>query len=326
MENGRIKKGSSTYSIENKRIWVAGHNGMVGSSLCRILQKENCRLLTVSKKDMDLRDQPSVRSWIESKRPDIIILAAAKVGGIMANSKYPAEFIYDNLTIATNVIDSAYKSGVERLLYLGSSCIYPRESMQPIKEEYLLSAPLEPTNEAYAIAKIAGVKMVQAYADQYGCDYICAMPCNLYGRGDHYDKQNSHVIPAMIMKMHEAKLKQAGSIKIWGTGRAYREFMYVDDLADALLFLLKNYHGRTPVNIGSGHEISIAKLANKIAKCVGFKGNVKFDSTMPDGTIHKLMDSSRLYALGWRPLVNLEQGLEYTYGDFLQRSANGIAA
>lgn len=299
----------TSYDLSGKRIWVAGHNGMVGTSLCHRLQNENCTILTVPRGQLDLRSQDAVRGWVSANKPDVIVLAAAKVGGILANDTYPAEFLYDNLMIEANVIDAAHEMSVEKLLFLGSSCIYPKEAEQPISPDQLLSGPLETTNEAYAIAKIAGLKLCETYRMQYGADFISAMPCNLYGPGDSFDVQNAHVIPALMMKAHEA----AGELDVWGSGYPRREFLYVDDLADAIVFLLKNYSGKTPVNIGAGYDISIAELAKTIAATVGFEGGLVFDQTKPDGTMRKLMDSSEITNAGWAPSINLEEGLEKTY-------------
>ncbi len=329
------------YSLEGKKIWVAGQGGMVGSAVMRCLQNEKTlptpdlilhnlkpegRGQGFSGERIDLRDQAQTRAWIHESKPDVIVLAAAKVGGILANDTYPAEFLYDNLMIQTNVIHAAYEAGVEKLLFLGSSCIYPREAPQPISEEALLSGPLEPTNEAYAIAKIAGIKMCQAYRRQYGCDFISAMPCNLYGPGDKFDLENSHVIPALIMKAHEAKVTKAKTLDVWGTGKPLREFLYVDDLAEALIFLLRHYSGSQPVNTGSGQEIAIADLAQMIAKVVGFDGEIVFESSKPDGTPRKLIDSARLFKAGWKPQTDLEAGLKNTYAWYLTRSGLAKAA
>ncbi|MCB9990759.1 MAG: GDP-L-fucose synthase [Rhodospirillales bacterium] len=306
--------------MRHKRVFVAGHRGMVGSAVLRRLQDEDCRILTA---DIDLRDQAQTHDWLAHHKPDGIILAAARVGGIAANSTAPADFLYDNLMIESNVIHGAFQAGVRRLLFLGSSCIYPREAAQPITEEALLSGPLEPTNEWYAVAKIAGIKMCQAYRAQHGCDFIAAMPCNLYGPGDTYDAHRSHVIPALIMKMVQAKAEQAGAITLWGTGKPLREFLYVDDLADALVFLLQHYNGAQQINVGSGTELSIAALAKEIAAVVGYDGEILFDTAQPDGTPRKLMDSTRLYQMGWTPHTPLREGLEKAYAWYLE-SQDGI--
>ena len=290
-----------TYSLTGKRIFVAGHRGMVGSAIVRRLASEGCEVLTAE--------------------PDAMVIAAAKVGGIMANSTLPAEFLYQNLMIEANLIHAAHEAGVERLLFLGSSCIYPKFAEQPIKEESLLTGPLEPTNEWYAIAKIAGIKLCQAYRAQYGRDYISAMPTNLYGPGDNFDLTSSHVMPALIRKAHEAKLAGAASFEIWGSGTPLREFMHVEDLADASAFLLKTYHGDLPLNIGYGSDVSIGALAELVAKVVGFTGSVTRDATKPDGTPRKLMDSTRLHSLGWAPKIALEEGIVDAYQHFLAANA-----
>jgi len=275
---------------------------------------------------LDLRDQAAVREWIHENKPDVIVLAAAKVGGIKANSNYPGEFLYDNLMIQSNVIHAAYEAGVEKLLFLGSSCIYPREAVQPISEEALLTGPLEPTNESYAIAKIAGIKLCQSYRRQYGCDFIAAMPSNLYGPGDKFDLEDSHVIPALIRKAHEARMKGNKTLSVWGSGKPLREFLYIDDLAEALVFLLKNYSGKKPVNIGAGQEISIAALARKVADTTGFKGEIVFDPSKPDGTPRKLMDSSNISQAGWAPETDFESGLRKTYEWYLKTRGVSLAA
>lgn len=295
-------------------IYVAGHRGLVGSAICRALIRggyEN--LLTRTHAGLDLCDQTAVKKFFAQHRPDIVVLAAAKVGGIHANATYPAEFIYQNLQIQNNVIDSAYRSGSKKLLFLGSSCIYPKMCPQPIKEEYLLTGPLEPTNDAYALAKIAGIKMCQAYRKQYGFDAISAMPTNLYGPGDNYHPENSHVIPALIRRFHEAKVAGADKVTIWGTGKALREFLYVDDMAEACVFLLENYSDFEHVNVGCGSDISIFDTARLIAKAVGFEGSIDTDPTKPDGTPRKLMDCSKLSSMGWQPRVGLEEGLAASY-------------
>ena len=289
---------------------------MVGQALMRRLRHEPCECLTAPR-TLDLRERAAVVSWLDEHRPDGIILAAARVGGIMANAERPAEFLYDNLAIATNVIDAAYRFDVGKLLFLGSSCIYPRDAAQPIREEALLSGPLEPTNEAYAIAKIAGVKLAAAYRAQYGCDFISAMPTNLYGPGDNWDPASSHVVPALIRKAHEAKEAGAGSFTIWGSGTPRREFLHVDDLADACVVLLQDYCDARPINVGSGDDIAIAELAALVADVVGFDGEIVTDPTRPDGTPRKLMDNSRIAAMGWSPFIPLRRGLEQAYAAFL---------
>ncbi len=300
-------------------IYVAGHRGLVGSAICRALVRAGYEnLLTRTHADLDLCDQATVKDFFAQHRPHVVVLAAAKVGGIHANATYPAEFIYQNLQIQNNVIDSAYRNGCKKLLFLGSSCIYPKLCPQPIKEEYLLTSPLEPTNDAYALAKIAGIKMCQAYRKQYGFDAISAMPTNLYGPGDNYHPENSHVLPALIRRFHEAKVTGAARTTIWGTGKALREFLYVDDMAEACVFLLENYSDFEHVNVGCGSDISIIDTARLIARAVGFEGRIDTDPTKPDGTPRKLMDCSKLFSMGWQPRVDLEEGLRDAYNDFLQ--------
>jgi len=295
-------------------IYVAGHRGLVGSALCRALKRAGYNnQLTRTHAELDLCDQAAVRAFFAQHRPHVVVLAAAKVGGIHANATYPAEFIYENLQIQNNVIDSAYRNSCKKLLFLGSSCIYPKMCPQPIKEEYLLTGPLESTNDAYALAKIAGIKMCQAYRKQYGFDAISAMPTNLYGPGDNYHPENSHVIPALIRRFHEAKMAGAEKVTIWGTGKALREFLYVDDMAEACVFLLENYSDFGHVNVGCGSDISIIDTARLIARTVGFEGRIDTDSTKPDGTPRKLMDSSKLFSMGWKPRMSLEEGLAASY-------------
>lgn len=302
----------------SSRVYVAGHRGMVGSAIVRRLQAEGFdNLIVRTRQELDLTDQHAVEEFFAVERPDYVFLAAAKVGGIHANDTYPAEFLRDNLAIQTNVIHSAWKHGVKKLLFLGSSCIYPRDCPQPIKEEYLLTGPLEPTNEWYAIAKIAGLKMCQAYRKQYGFDAICAMPTNLYGPGDNYHPENSHVVPALIRRFHEARLADASEVTIWGTGTPRRELMHADDLADALLFLMCNYSDTRIVNIGSGQEVSIAELAQLIAKATGYRGTLRLDPLKPDGTPRKLLDSSHLHAMGWLPRIALAVGLQETANQYI---------
>lgn len=296
-------------SLRNKKIWVAGHAGMVGQAVSRELSHHDCTVLTAARTDLDLRDQAAVNDWLKIQKPDAIILAAATVGGIEANRTRPEDFLYENLMMAANVIHGAAEHGVEKLLYLGSSCIYPRDTAQPIVEDSLLTGALEPTNEWYAIAKIAGVKLCQAYRKQKGCDFISAMPCNLYGPGDRFDAMRSHIIPALIMKMDHAANENASGVTLWGTGNPLREFLHVDDLARALVFLLQQYSGDEPVNIGSGEEVSIATLAKVVAKATGYNGAIAFDPAMPDGTPRKVLDSSRMRDLGWEPAIKLDDGL-----------------
>ena len=300
--------------MQNKKIYIAGHRGMVGSALVRKLQAAHCKqLITRTSQALDLRNQAAVNAFFQEEQPDIVILAAAKVGGIQANNTFRADFIYDNLMMEANVIHAAYQHQVEKLLFLGSSCIYPKLAAQPLKEAYLLSGYLEPTNEPYAIAKIAGIKMCEAYRDQYGCNFIAAMPTNLYGPNDNYDLQNSHVLPALIRKFHEAKIAQAEEVILWGTGTPLREFLHVDDLADACYFLLQHYNEAGIVNIGTGVDLAIADLALLIKDIVGFEGRIVYDASKPDGTPRKLMDVSKINALGWSASIDLANGIRSVY-------------
>jgi GDP-L-fucose synthase len=309
------------------KIYVAGHRGLVGSAILRRLQAEGYQNLVLrTRKELDLTDQRAVYRFFEEERPEYVFLAAAKVGGILANATYPADFIRENLLIQTNVIDAAYCYGVKKLLFLGSSCIYPKYAPQPMKEEYLLTGPLEPTNEAYAVAKIAGIKMVQAYRRQYGFNGISLMPTNLYGPGDNFDLETSHVIPALLRKFHEAKVSGRWEVVVWGTGTPRREFLHVDDLADAALFLMRHYDGEEIVNVGVGEDISIRELAELIAKVVGFRGEIVYDTSKPDGTPRKLLDVSRLFSMGWRPRIPLEEGLRQTYAWFQAHVAEARGA
>ena len=307
------------------RIFVAGHRGLVGSAILRRLQQGGyANLITRTRAELDLLDQAAVASFFATERIDAVVLAAAKVGGIVANDTFRAQFIHENLVIQSNVIHSAWRGGVRRLLFLGSSCIYPKHAPQPMREEHLLAGPLEPTNEPYAIAKIAGIKMCAAYNAQYGTDYIAAMPTNMYGPGDNYDLNTSHVLPALIRKMHEAREAGRASVEIWGTGTPRREFLYSDDLADACVFLLENASAAELgefVNVGCGEDVSIGELAAQVARVVGFRGALAFDTTRPDGTPRKLLDVSRMHAMGWRPTVGLEEGIGRAYRDFLERGA-----
>lgn len=312
------------YPLTHKKIWVAGHNGMVGSAIMRRLQSEDCEILTSSRDELDLTRQDNVENWIAKNKPDCIFLAAAKVGGIHANSTYPAEFIYENLSIETNIIHAAYKNNIEKLLFLGSSCIYPKDAPQPLKEEYLLTGTLEPTNEAYAIAKIAGIKMCEAYHKQYGCDFISVLPTNLYGAGDNYHPKNAHVPAALIRRFHEAKEKGDDTVEIWGTGKPLREFMSVDDLADACVFLIENYSDTAPINIGSGEEISIQEFAHLVAKTIDYKGNITNDLSKPDGMARKLLDTTKLNALGWKAKTDLKTGLSNAHQDFTQHAQSDL--
>jgi GDP-L-fucose synthase len=305
------------FTLARRRVWVAGHRGMVGQAIVRRLERERCTVLTASRRDVDLRDQAGVNAWMAANRPDVVVLAAAKVGGIVANNTLRAEFIYDNLVIATNVIHASHVTNVAKLLFLGSTCIYPRLSPQPMPESALLTGPLEATNEPYAIAKIAGIKMCEAYRQQYGRDFISVMPTNLYGPGDNYHPDHSHVVAALIRRFHEAKESGAPEVVVWGTGTPRREFLYVDDAADACVFALKSYSGDGILNIGIGEDISIAEFARLVAETVGYKGNIRFDTSKPDGTPRKLVDTSRMSALGWRATTTLRDGLALAYRSFL---------
>lgn len=305
------------YTLAGKRIYVAGHRGMVGSAIVRRLESEECEVLA-SERSLDLREQASVREWFAANRPEAVVVAAAKVGGILANDSYPAQFLYDNLMIQANLIEAAYRDGAEKLLFLGSSCIYPKRAPQPIPEDALLTGPLEPTNEWYAVAKIAGIKLCQAYRRQYVCDFIAAMPTNLYGPGDNFDLANSHVLPALIRKAHEAKLAGARSIEIWGTGTPRREFLHVDDLAEACVLLLQNYSDEEHINIGSGDDLPIIELAQLVCEVVGFEGAITRDLSKPDGTPRKLMSGAKIAALGWQPRIGLREGIADAYRAFLE--------
>ena len=306
------------YPLDGKRIWVAGHRGMVGSALVRRLERENpAEILKITRREVDLRDPAAVRRWMEAARPEAVFVPAAKVGGILANDTYPADFLYDNLMIAANVIHAAHETGVEKLLFLGSSCIYPKFAEQPIREDALLTGALEPTNEWYAIAKIAGIKLCQAYRKQHGADFISAMPTNLYGPGDNYDLQSSHVIPALIRKADAAKRAGAPAMEIWGTGTPRREFLHADDCADALVHLMKVYSAPEHVNVGSGSDVTIDALARLVMEVVGFDGELTKDLSKPDGTPRKLMSADTIRALGWAPSISLREGLEHAYQDFL---------
>lgn len=301
------------YDLSGKRVWVAGHRGMVGGAVVRRLASERCEVITIGREVVDLTRQAEVEDWIAETKPDAIVMAAAKVGGILANDTRPVEFLAENLAIQTNIATAAHKAEVERFLFLGSSCIYPKMAPQPMTEDSLLTGPLEPTNEWYAIAKIAGIKLCQAYRRQYGRDWISAMPTNLYGPGDNYDLQSSHVLPALLRKFHEAKKNSLPEVTVWGTGTPLREFLHCDDLADALVFLLKNYSGYDHVNVGSGVEVSIRELAETIAEVVGYEAKLIFDASKPDGSPRKLMDSSRLHAMGWKNVRSLKDGIADAY-------------
>ena len=305
------------YDLSGKRVWVAGHRGMVGSAVVRRLAPEPCEILTVDRAGLDLTRQADVEAWMGEHRPDAVFLAAARVGGILANDSRPAEFLYENLAIETNIIQGARRSGAGKLLFLGSSCIYPRLAPQPMSEDALLTGPLEATNQWYAIAKIAGIRMCQAYRRQYGCDFISAMPTNLYGPGDNFDLETSHVVPALIRKVHEAKEAGAPDVEIWGTGAPRREFLYVDDLADALVHLMTRYSDEEHINVGTGEDLTIRELADTVARAVGYEGGFVFDTSKPDGTPRKLLDVGRLASSGWSARTGLAQGLGLTYDWFL---------
>jgi GDP-L-fucose synthase len=307
----------SSFKLRNKRVWVAGHRGLVGSALVRRLESEECEILTAPRSTLDLRNGDKVDAWMARARPDVIFLAAATVGGIHANQTRPGEFLYDNLMIQANVIESARRHNVGKLMALGSSCIYPRLTTQPITEDALLTGPLEPTNEFYAVAKIAGIKLCQAYRRQYDCDFISVMPTNLYGPGDNFDLTQSHVVPALIAKVHQAKMSGAKSVTLWGTGGAIREFLHADDAADGLVYIMKHYSGEAILNLGTGDEVTVLGLGEIICRIVGFEGRIDFDHTKPDGTPKKLVDTSRLNKLGWRPRVDLLEGLTDTYNWYL---------
>ena len=302
---------------KGSKIYIAGHKGMVGSAILRQLQQEGfANIITSSSKELDLRNQEKTNHFFKTKQPDYVFLAAAKVGGILANNIYRADFLYDNLMIQNNVIHASYENGIKKLLFLGSSCIYPKLSPQPLKEEYILTGPLEPTNEPYAIAKIAGIKMCDAYRDQYGCNFISVMPTNLYGPNDNYDLNNSHVLPALLRKFHEAKTHSQLEVVVWGSGNPKREFMHVDDLANACLFLMENYNAKGLVNIGVGTDLSIKELALLIKEIVGYEGEIIFDVTKPDGTPRKLLDISKLKSFGWTAGISLEEGIRSVYKQY----------
>ena len=313
------------FTLEGKRVFVAGHRGMVGAALVRRLAREDCTVLTVPRADLDLRNRDAVAGWMHAQRPDAVMVAAARVGGIHANSTYPADFLYDNLAIATATIDAAHRTGVAKLLYLGSSCIYPRLADQPIREDALLTGPLEPTNEWYAVAKIAGIKLCDSYRLQHGADFISCMPPNLYGPNDNFHPMNSHVLAALMRRIHEAKVQGLDTVTVWGTGRPRREFMHVDDLADACVFLLRHYSEAGVINAGTGEEISIGDLARTIAAAVGWTGRLVFDPSKPDGMPRKILDAGRLAALGWRHRIGLREGIEDSYRWFLAQGPDGGA-
>ena len=316
----------SGYALEGKRVWVAGHRGMVGSALVRRLAQENCKVITASRGDIDLTNQAQTSAWIDREKPNAVFLAAAKVGGIVANDTAPADFLYENLMIEANIVHSCFKSGVEKLLFLGSSCIYPKFAPQPITEEMLLTGELEPTNEWYAIAKIAGIKLAQAYRKQHGRDYISAMPTNLYGPGDNFDLTSSHVMPALIRKAHEAKVAGRNEVTIWGSGTPRREFLHVDDCADACVHLMKTYSDYEHRNVGYGDDVTISELMSIVCDVVGFKGKIVHDTSKPDGTPRKLMNSDKLRALGWEPRIALREGVRSTYEWFSREKLTQTAA
>lgn len=318
----------SDFELAGKRVWVAGHRGMAGSAIARRLATEDCELITVGHSELDLLCQADVNAWMRAQRIDAVFMAAATVGGIMANSTRPAEFLYNNIVMATNVIESARVSGVKKLLFLGSSCIYPRLAPQPMREEMLLTGALEPTNEWYAIAKIAGIKLCQSYRRQYGCDFVSVMPTNLYGPGDRYDAEAGHVVAALIMKIHAAKMANSATVELWGTGKPRREFLSADDLADACVFVMKHYSGEMFVNVGTGRDITVLELAEAIARIVGWNGEFVFDETKPDGMPRKVMDVSRLAALGWTAPTDFETGLAQAYAWYVANVAgkNGAPA
>ncbi len=319
-----MKKTTGPDALAGKRVWVAGHRGMVGRALVRNLERVDCDLITVGREEVDLSRQRPTEDWIAEAAPDIVFLAAAVVGGIHANSAHPAAFIYDNLAIQCNVIEGARLSGVERLVFLGSSCIYPKLATQPISEEAILTGPLEPTNQWYAMAKLAGIKLCQAYRKDYGCDFISAMPTNLYGPHDNFDLESSHVVPALMRKIHDAKHAGRDSVTIWGTGKPRREFMHVDDCADALVHLACNYSDDLHVNVGWGTDLSICELAKMIAEIIGYAGAFEYDQSKPDGTPRKLLDVSRLNASGWTAGIKLRDGLRQTYAWFLENRESGL--
>jgi len=317
--------GPTEYALKGKRVWVAGHRGMAGSAIVRRLASEDCEILTVGREEVDLRRQAEVEAWMAKARPQAVFVAAGTVGGILANDTRPAEFLYDNLALEANVIHAAWRVGVEKLLFLGSSCIYPRLAPQPMTEEALLTGPLEPTNEWYAIAKIAGIKLCQAYRRQYGCDFISAMPTNLYGPGDNYDPQSSHVAAAMQVKVHRAKQAGASEIEIWGSGTPRREFLYVDDLGDAVVFLMKRYSADQHINVGSGADMTIRELAELLARVAGWRGAFVYDPTKPDGMPRKLLDVSRLAALGWSARTSAEDGFRQAYAWYVANAVDRAA-
>jgi GDP-L-fucose synthase len=315
------KLAMTSFDLTGRRVWVAGHGGMAGSAIARRLARENCEIVTVTHGELDLLRQSDVNAWMMDRKIDVVFLAAATVGGILANSARPADFLYENLAIASNVIHAAWNSGVKKLLFLGSSCIYPRLARQPMQEEDLLTGALEPTNEWYAIAKIAGIKLCQAYRRQYGCDFVSVMPTNLYGPGDRYNSERSHVVAALIMKIHAAKVSNSPAVELWGSGTPRREFLFSEDLADACIFVMKNYSGEMFLNVGTGHDMTILELAQDIAKIIDWKGTFTFDPSKPDGMPRKVMDVSRLRALGWTAPTDFETGMKEAYRWYLVNAA-----
>lgn len=315
----------SAYDLTGKRVWVAGHRGLVGGALVRRLAREGCEILTVDRATLDLTRQQAVEDWLATEKPDAVFVAAARVGGIHANNSYPAEFLYENLAIETNIIHGAHKAGVEKLIFLGSSCIYPRLARQPMDEAQLLTGPLEPTNEWYALAKIAGIKLCDAYRRQYGADFISVMPTNLYGPGDNFNLTGGHVLPALMRRFHEAKRSDTPQVTVWGTGAPLREFLHVEDLADGVVFLAKHFSDEGHVNIGTGEEIAIRDLAHLVKGTVGYQGELVFDTDKPDGTPRKVVDTTKLQALGWGPSIPLTDGVRTTYAWLLERLDTGAA-
>jgi GDP-L-fucose synthase len=310
-----------SFDLAGRRVWVAGHRGMAGSAIVRRLQRESCEIVTATREELDLLHQADVDSWMADAKIDAVFLAAATVGGIMANATRPAEFLYENLAIETNIIHAAWRTGVKKLLFLGSSCIYPRMAEQPMREEVLLTGPLEPTNEWYAIAKIAGIKLCQAFRRQYGCDFVSVMPTNLYGPGDRYDAEGGHVVAALIIKIHAAKVANSPTVELWGSGAPKREFLFSEDLADACIFVMKNYSGEMFLNVGTGKDMTILELAQSIANIIGWKGTFRFDTSKPDGTPRKVMNVSRLRALGWSAPTDFEPGMKEAYRWYLSNVA-----
>ena len=309
--------GKLKFSLEGKRVWVAGHRGMIGSALVRRLMQENCTILSVDRNRLDLRDQKATDNWMNEAKPEVVFLAAATVGGILANKTLPAEFLFNNLVIETNVIHSAYRAGTKKLMFLGSNCTYPTKATQPILEECLLTGRLEPTNQWYAVAKIAGIKLCQAYRRQYGCDFVVVQPASAYGPGDNFSEESSHVISGLMKKAHESKINNFETMHVWGTGTPFREYIYVDDLADALIFLIKFYSEELHINVGTGAEVSISALANLISETVGYRGKIEFDQSKPDGMKRKLLSSETLKKLGWKPKTDLNNGLKEMYAWYL---------